>query len=56
MSHPQTPPQLTMMDYFDFNMQLPDEWSDSSSEKTPLTKTPVRVHVLREPNELLTDY
>lgn len=30
------------MDYFDFNMQLTDEWSESKPEKTPLTKTPVR--------------
>ncbi|KZT74088.1 hypothetical protein DAEQUDRAFT_761539 [Daedalea quercina L-15889] len=30
-----------MMEYFDFNMQLPDEWSDTDSETTLTTKTPV---------------
>ena len=33
-----------MMDYFDFNMQLPDEWSDTDSEKTLTMKTPVRTY------------
>lgn len=31
-----------MMDYFDFNMQMPDQWSDTDSEKTLVVHTPVR--------------
>ena len=34
----QSPP---MMDYFDFNMQLPDQWSDTDSERTLAVPTPV---------------
>lgn len=44
------------MDYFDFNMQLPDRWSDSDSEKTLVVhSTPVRTTYLRCPRAHLED-
>ncbi|KAI0728037.1 hypothetical protein C8Q72DRAFT_416164 [Fomitopsis betulina] len=36
-----SPHSSSMMDYFDFNMQMPDQWSDTDSEKTLVVHTPV---------------